>query len=170
MRELKKRDQFFRGCIESLMLERKDRITHGGLHRMGETLNKIVMSMELAKWLLLKRVHEISARMTLMHLKPGQKLSLEENSMYIVLDGKVRVSTHDEHALEATKISHNLTDMMTKRSDDTPTHIAGHTINKFKVAASTFIIFRKLGLNLHNQSEQASVERKTLDQQPNSDN
>jgi hypothetical protein len=153
MRELKKRDQFFRGCIESLMLERKDRITHGGLNRMGETLNKIVMGTELARWLLLKRVHEISARMTLMHLMPGQKLSLEENSMYFVLDGKVRVSSHDQHALEAMKISHNLADMMAKRSNDTPTHIAGQAINKFKVAASTFIIFRKLG---HNQSEHRS--------------
>lgn len=73
--------------------------------------------------------------------------------MYIILDGKVRVSTHYEHALEATKISHNLTDMMTKRSDEVPSHIAGHTINKFKVAASTFIIFRKLGQNLQSQSD-----------------
>ena len=42
---------------------------------------------------------------------------------------------------------------MTKRSDDIPSHIAGQAINKFKIAASTFIIFRKLGLNLHNKAE-----------------
>jgi quercetin dioxygenase-like cupin family protein len=75
------------------MLERKDRVTHSGMSRMAETLNKLILNTELSKWLLLKRVHEISARMTLVHLKPGQQLNLEESSMYIVLDGKVRIST-----------------------------------------------------------------------------
>ena len=137
-------------------MERKDRITHGGLNKMGETLNKLVMNTDLAKWLILKRVHEISARMTLVHLKPGQRLNLEERSMYIVLDGKVRVSTHQQHALEATQMSHNLMEMMAKRSDEVPSHIAGQAINKFKVAASTFIIFRKLGLNAHHLVENGS--------------
>jgi hypothetical protein len=84
------------------MLERKDRVTHGGMIRMEASLNKLIDNTEIAKWLILKRIHEISARMTLMHLKPGQRINLEEASMYIVLDGKVRISNHEQHALEAT--------------------------------------------------------------------
>ncbi len=71
MKEQKKKDLFFRSCIESLLLERKDRITHGGMNKMAETLNKLIQKTQLAKWLMLKRLHEISARMTLVHLKPG---------------------------------------------------------------------------------------------------
>jgi len=70
-KEQKKKDQFFKGCIECLLLERKDRITHGGIQKMNETLNKLVCGTEIVKWLLLKRVNELSSRMTLIHLKPG---------------------------------------------------------------------------------------------------
>jgi len=62
-------------------------MTHSGLNKMAETLNKLVGQTDIAKWLLLKRLHEISARMTLVHLKPGQSINLDEASMYIVLDG-----------------------------------------------------------------------------------
>lgn len=61
---------------------------------MSETLNKLLLnSTELAKSLLFKRVTEISARMILVQVKPGQQLNLDEASMYIVLDGHLRVST-----------------------------------------------------------------------------
>ena len=40
--------------------------------------------------------------MTLVHLQPGQILNLEEASMYIVLDGSVRVATHEIYKLETT--------------------------------------------------------------------
>jgi hypothetical protein len=86
-KEQRKRDEFYRGCIETLKMERKDRMTHSGLNKMAETLNKLVGQTDIAKWLLLKRLHEISARMTLVHLKPGQSINLDEASMYIVLDG-----------------------------------------------------------------------------------
>ena len=68
-------------------MERKDRMTHSSLNKMAETLNKLVGKTDIAKWLLLKRLHEISARMTLVHLNPGQSINLDEASMYIVLDG-----------------------------------------------------------------------------------
>ena len=95
MREQKKKDQFFKSCIEALLMERKDRVTNSGMAKMGESLNKLLLSTEIIKWLLLKRVNEISSRMTLIHLKPGQRLNLEESSMYIILDGKLRISTHE---------------------------------------------------------------------------
>lgn len=78
-------------------MERKDRTTFGGQIKMNETLNKLLMQTAIAKWLLLKRLNEISARMTLVHLKPGQQLNLDEASMYIVIDGKLRVCTHEQH-------------------------------------------------------------------------
>jgi len=70
--------------------------------------------------------------------------------MYIVLDGKLRISTHQEHTLEVTQLSHKLHEMQMKRAGETPTHVAGQTLNKFKVAASTFILFKKLGVHHHN--------------------
>ena len=39
--------------------------------------------------------------------------------------------------------------MISKRANDAPSHVAGQAHNKFKVAASTFMIFRKLGINAH---------------------
>lgn len=43
---------------------------------------------------------------------------------------------------------------MLKRAGVNPTtnaaaHVSGHNLNKFKVAAATFLTFRKLGLNVH---------------------
>lgn len=38
---------------------------------------------------------------------------------------------------------------MSKRANDAPSHVAGQALNKFKVAASTFLIFRKLGMSSH---------------------
>ena len=99
-----------------MQIERKDRITHGGMIKLEASLNKLLANSDIAKWLILKRLHEISARMTLMHLKPGQKINLEESSMYIVLDGKVRISTHEEHALEVTQMSQKLQEALLKRA------------------------------------------------------
>ena len=53
-------------------MERKDRTTMSGQNKINETLNKLILNhTELAKWLLLKRVNEVSARWTLVALKPG---------------------------------------------------------------------------------------------------
>ncbi len=38
--------------------------------------------------------------MTLMHLKPAQKLNVEESSMYIILDGNVRIGNEEIYDLE----------------------------------------------------------------------
>jgi hypothetical protein len=40
-------------------------------------------------------------------------------------------------------------EMLMKRAGESASHIAGQTLNKFKVAASTFILFRKLGGHNH---------------------
>ena len=78
------------------MMERKDRTTVSGQNKLNETLNKLLLNnTDIAKMLLLKRVNEITSRMTLMHLKPSQKINLDEASLYIVIDGAVRVSTED---------------------------------------------------------------------------
>lgn len=72
-REAKVKENFYKGCVESLLMERKDRTTVSGQNKMNETLNKLLLNQsELAKWLLLKRVNEITARMILISLKPGQ--------------------------------------------------------------------------------------------------
>lgn len=63
---------FYKGCVEALAMERKDRTTMSGQNKINETLNKLILNhTELAKWLLLKRVNEVSARLTLVALKPG---------------------------------------------------------------------------------------------------
>jgi hypothetical protein len=38
--------------------------------------------------------------MTLVHLKPAQKLNVEETSMYIILDGKVRIGNEEIYKME----------------------------------------------------------------------
>ena len=50
---------------------------------------------DIAKQLMMKRVNEVAARMSMITLRPGQKLNLEEPSMYIVLDGALRITTND---------------------------------------------------------------------------
>ncbi len=76
------------------MMDRKDRTTVSGQNKLNEFLNKLLLNnTEVAKLLLLKRVNEITARMTIMTLKPGQTLSLEDPSMYIVIDGGLRITT-----------------------------------------------------------------------------
>jgi|APCry1669190288_1035285.scaffolds.fasta_scaffold67204_2 hypothetical protein len=78
------------------MMDRKDRVTVSGQNKLNETLNKLLLNnTEIAKWLLLKRVNEISSRMTLVHLKPAQKLNLDEASLYIILDGKARIGNEE---------------------------------------------------------------------------
>ena len=76
------------------MMDRKDRTTVSGQNKLNEFLNKLLLNnTEVAKLLLLKRVNEITARMTIMTLKPGQTLNLEDPSMYIVIDGGLRITT-----------------------------------------------------------------------------
>lgn len=78
------------------MMDRKDRTTVSGQNKLNESLNKLLLNnTDIAKMLLLKRVNEISSRMTLMHLKPSQKINLDEASIYIVVDGAVRVGNDD---------------------------------------------------------------------------
>jgi len=38
--------------------------------------------------------------MTLVNLKPAQKLNVEESSMYIILDGKVRIGNEEIFKME----------------------------------------------------------------------
>ena len=38
--------------------------------------------------------------MTLVHLKPAQKLNLEESSLYIILDGHLRIGTEEIYQME----------------------------------------------------------------------
>ena len=53
-------------------MDRKDRITVSGQNKLHDTLNKLLLvNTDIAKQLLLKRVVEISSRMTLVHLKPA---------------------------------------------------------------------------------------------------
>lgn len=60
-KEQRMKDAFFKGCVESLLMDRKDRTTVGGHNKLNETLNKLLLNnTELAKWLLLKRVNEIT--------------------------------------------------------------------------------------------------------------
>ena len=77
-------------------MERKDRITVSGQNKLNETLNKLLLyNTDIAKQLMMKRVNEVAARMSMITLRPGQKLNLEEPSMYIVLDGALRITTND---------------------------------------------------------------------------
>lgn len=70
--EAKARDAFFKGCVECLQMERKDRTTFSGQNKLAETLNKLLLQhTDVAKLLLLKRVNEITARMTMLTLRPG---------------------------------------------------------------------------------------------------
>ena len=150
--ETKAREAFFRGCIECLLLERKDRTTFSGQNKLNETLNKLLLNYtELSKLLLLKRVNEISARMSMITLKPGQTLDLDEPSLYIVLDGALRVATHQDLKEEQEELkrrggrgSLNITGRSTHA-------VGGGKFNKFKAAASTLMTFRKLGM--HGKSE-----------------
>jgi hypothetical protein len=94
-RDAKAKQLFFKGCVEALLLDRKDRTTLSGQNKLAESLNKLLLNnCELAKLLLLKRVNEITARMFMISLKPGQFLNLEEPALYIVIDGMARVATH----------------------------------------------------------------------------
>jgi hypothetical protein len=78
-------------------MERKDRTTFSGQNKLAETLNKLLLQhTDIAKLLLLKRVNEITARMTMLTLRPGQTLTVDEPSFYIVLDGALRVATQEQ--------------------------------------------------------------------------
>ena len=113
---------------------------------MNETLNKLVCGTEIVKWLLIKRVNEMSSRMTLMRLKPGQHLNLQEPMLYIVLDGKVKIATHESFELERAQIAQKIKDILIQRGSDNSTdHIAPSALNKLKIAANTFIAIRKFG-------------------------
>lgn len=96
-RDQKQKEQFFKLCIEALLMDKKDRTTVSGQNKLAESLNKLLLNhTEIAKWLLLKRVNEITQRMILVTLKPGQHLDLDDSTLYIVIDGMVRVATHDQ--------------------------------------------------------------------------
>ena len=43
-KEQKLKDQFFKGCIEALLMDRKDRITVSGQNKLHDTLNKLLMN------------------------------------------------------------------------------------------------------------------------------
>lgn len=71
-REQKQRDVFYKGCIESLLMDRKDRLTVSGQHKLSESLNKLLLNhTDIIKMLLMKRVNEVSTRMFITTLKPG---------------------------------------------------------------------------------------------------
>lgn len=75
-------------------MDRKDRTTMSGQNKLAESLNKLLLqNCEIARTLMLKRVSEITARMIMISLKPGQTLNLEEPALYIVVDGMPRIST-----------------------------------------------------------------------------
>ena len=89
-------------------MERKDRITVSGQNKLNETLNKLLLNnTDIAKQLLMKRVNEVAARMSMITLRPGQKLNLEEPSMYIVLDGALRIATNDQHLNDLENLRKN---------------------------------------------------------------
>jgi hypothetical protein len=78
-------------------------------------------------------------------LRPGQTLNLDEPSFYIVLDGALRVATHEQLKEEQEELQRKgLRRSVAPRS----THGGvGGMLNKFKAAASTLITFRKIGLH-----------------------
>jgi type IV pilus biogenesis protein CpaD/CtpE len=109
--------------------------------------------------LMMKRVNEVAARMILVTLKPGMQLNLEEASMYIILDGQLRVSEHDQMQkilMSAQKRSSNF--MNSKLN-------AGK-LNKFKAAANSFMQFKRISnaIGVDDELLQASLDAATITQ------
>eukprot|EP00347_Sterkiella_histriomuscorum_P000068 403377309 len=94
--------KFYQDCIDVLLLDRKDKVTISGQHKLKDTVIKLFSeSTMIFKKLFMNYPIEVSQRTQLMTLPAGQVLNLEEEAMFILLKGNLQIQRIDDQLLES---------------------------------------------------------------------